>query len=252
MYKYSMLRRSLLQLAWNILATIICFIVMLIVIGILFVALEAIGIPAEFLGTDVGASLAFGIPPAILYALVGSAFYGLSDYHNKAKDKPNEWSDRMKSNNPLYYTSALKQCIPYLVISLIIVVLRIAFWKQLNNAIRESLSKSNGSTSMPNMIVLGLLSIYVCITLVSIIRLPVTYSLNACPGCGNMGSFEFAHEYGYEVYTRTTDKVDADTGYVLESHQTVTTTPKCKCRCHFCGHMKVMTDRHRKISTEKK
>ena len=248
----------MLQILWNVLSAVICFIASLLLLFVLYVVLGLFSITPDFLNTPVGASVAFAIPTLVIYAIFGSIFYGFPDYFHPAKDKPTRWSDRMRTSTPLHYKTAQKQCLPYIVIALVIVALRAIFWRQLNDAITnfllEKLPSPDQSDAVKDltMVIFGLLSCYVTITLVSTIKLPVACKLHSCPKCHNMCSYEFVRTAGYEVVTSTKQKVEVDTGYVVEEHQSVTTTPKCLCRCHFCGDTKMMQDRHRETKYEKK
>ena len=246
-----MLKNSMLQLVWHILEAIICFIVSLILIALVSLVLSWFGVDSTYLNNPIWVSVAFAIPTLILYIIFGWAFYMLPVYYDPHRDKPNQWSKRMREGKPLYYREAIKQCAPYMCIAFVIVVLRFALWNILNDAIMNGLLEAfqdagkQDTAKQLNLVFLGLLACYTVITLASIVELPVACCVAACPKCRNIGGYVYECDAGSEVVKRTTWKEEVDTGRVSDVKTTVTTTHKVQCRCRFCGERKIENDRHR-------
>lgn len=252
-----MKKTSLMQLLWNLLAAAICFALSYLLIGIITLIFEwAIGVTPIDLDSPIWTTVVFAIPTIILYALGGWGFYGLSDYFNRDKDKPNEWSARIKANDPLDRREAQKQCLPYIIIALALVILRIVFWNALNDAIKTFLEEQFADNSELafgfNFAIIGILACYMAVALTSTIELPVAILLHSCPNCDNLCGFVYESDAADEVVVTTKWKEEVDTGYKSDFHEYVTKTPKVNCRCCFCGATKVFTDRHRSSTREQK
>ena len=241
---------------WHIISALVYFIGASIILFVIVTVSELFGIPFEFefLNNPTGVTVTYAIPSFIAYMLIGGVFFGFIDYHDHSKDKPNVWADRMNARNPLHYKTAQKQCLPYIFVALFVVSARGVFWNIINDAIYNTLQEKYeyDTAQTLNMIIFGLISCYFTITLASTMRLLIGCKMASCPKCGNMCSFEYAGNAGEEIRTTTKQKVGQESGYVYESHTTVTTTPKCHVRCHYCGETKIVTDRHRETKVENK
>ena len=255
-----MTKRSLLLFLFHIVSTIVYFIgASIILTAVAFViSIFSFGGGGEFLATPVGITVVYGSLSFVAYMIIGGAFLGFEEYHHPSKDKPSHWSERLRTNNPLHYKKAQKQCLPYIIIALVLVVVQAVFWHAIYDPIFEGLQNKYSTKETHDtlvtltQVIYGLLACYWGITLASTMRVPMMCKFFACPNCGKLCCYEYAGDAGQEITTTTKQKVGKESGYVYESHTTVTTTPKCHIRCHYCGQTKTVTDRHRNTKVEKK